>query len=78
MDADGLTGQVVVVTGGASGIGRATALGFAAAGARVFVADLNSPGDGPGEWIRTDVADPAISLDGRTAQAVPLCGGANR
>ena len=59
MDADGLTGRVAVVTGGASGIGRAAALSFGAAGARVFVADLKPPDEGAGEWIRTDVSDPA-------------------
>lgn len=35
-----LTGRTAVVTGGASGIGRATALLLAEAGARVFVGDL--------------------------------------
>jgi NAD(P)-dependent dehydrogenase (short-subunit alcohol dehydrogenase family) len=34
--------RVVVVTGAASGIGRATALAFARAGARLFVSDLPS------------------------------------
>ena len=59
MDADGFTGRVAVVTGGASGIGRAAAESFGAAGARVFVADLKAPAEGAGEWIRTDVADPS-------------------
>ena len=36
-----LTGKTVVVTGGASGIGRATALQFASAGARVVIGDIN-------------------------------------
>lgn len=37
-------GQLVLVTGAASGIGRATALSFAAAGARVVVVDLDAEG----------------------------------
>ena len=39
---DMLTDRVAVVTGGASGIGRATVLRFLAAGARVVVGDLNA------------------------------------
>ena len=38
------TDRSVIVTGGASGIGRATALAFAAEGARVMVADQNDAG----------------------------------
>ena len=37
------TGKVAVVTGGASGIGRATAVALAAEGARVVVADIEQP-----------------------------------
>jgi NAD(P)-dependent dehydrogenase (short-subunit alcohol dehydrogenase family) len=39
-----LTGLGVLVTGAASGIGRASALAFAAAGARVAAADVDAPG----------------------------------
>ncbi|HEY3063607.1 MAG TPA: glucose 1-dehydrogenase [Chloroflexota bacterium] len=35
-------GKVIVVTGGALGIGRATALAFAGAGGRVTIADINA------------------------------------
>ena len=38
----GLTGRVVIVTGGASNLGRAITLGFAAEGARVVVADVDA------------------------------------
>src|SRR4051794_13225575 len=36
----GVRGKTVVITGGASGLGRASAIAFARAGATVYVADL--------------------------------------
>jgi NAD(P)-dependent dehydrogenase (short-subunit alcohol dehydrogenase family) len=39
-----LTGKVALVTGGASGIGRATALTFAREGAKLVVADMHEEG----------------------------------
>lgn len=41
-----ITGKVAVVTGGSSGIGRAIALRFREAGARVLVADRHGSSDG--------------------------------
>jgi NAD(P)-dependent dehydrogenase (short-subunit alcohol dehydrogenase family) len=59
-----------LVTGGASGLGRATAVAFGAARARVVVADVDEAGGaetvamvqavgGDALFIRTDVTDPA-------------------
>ena len=58
----GLEGRTYVVTGAASGIGRATAARLLDEGARVMGADLAEPGESPGgpeEWAfsRTDVGD---------------------
>lgn len=39
-----MEGKVALITGGASGIGQATAYAFSRAGAKVVVADVNNSG----------------------------------
>ncbi|WP_369377726.1 SDR family oxidoreductase [Streptomyces sp. cg36] len=67
--ADRFAGQLVLVTGAASGIGRATAFAFAEAGARIVAVDRDAEGaartadmsrliGAPGAWAETvDVGD---------------------
>jgi 3(or 17)beta-hydroxysteroid dehydrogenase len=52
-----LSGQVAIVTGGASGIGAASAALLASAGATVVVADLKAADDDIGRIVQHDVTD---------------------
>ncbi|HEY8582636.1 MAG TPA: SDR family NAD(P)-dependent oxidoreductase, partial [Capillimicrobium sp.] len=78
--AGSLRDKVAVVTGGASGLGRATALALAAAGAEIVVADVDADGGEEvaglvgGHFVRTDVADLAAN-EAMIAFAAERCGG---
>ncbi|HYX01997.1 MAG TPA: SDR family oxidoreductase [Reyranella sp.] len=50
-----LLDKVAIVTGGASGIGAASAALLAGEGARVVIADLQAGRDGPGRFVPHDV-----------------------
>jgi NAD(P)-dependent dehydrogenase (short-subunit alcohol dehydrogenase family) len=83
-----IRGAVALVSGGASGLGEATARALLAAGARVVVADLNEQ-SGKAlaselgvEFVKTDVSDPAQvqaaidrALSLGTLRAVLSCAG---
>jgi 2-hydroxycyclohexanecarboxyl-CoA dehydrogenase len=75
-----LEGRIALVTGGASGIGAATARRLAAEGARVAVADLNDDGaravagEIDGLAVRVDVAD-AASVRAGVAEVASSLGG---
>lgn len=80
-----LEGKVAVVTGAGSGIGRATAVAFAAAGTTVVVADIDDIGGsetvglvhdagGVATFTRTDVTEPR-SLEALFGEAESLHGG---
>ena len=63
-----LAGRTIIITGAATGIGQAFALGASAQGAHVVVADMNSAAQtmaliaqagGRATEVRVDVSDPA-------------------
>ncbi|WP_107852287.1 SDR family NAD(P)-dependent oxidoreductase [Oceanimonas marisflavi] len=62
--------QVVLVTGGASGIGRASALAFAAEGARVVVVDMNRElGEETAAQIRHQGSE-AVFIEANVSKAI--------
>ena len=79
-----LNGKTAVVAGAASGIGKATALELARAGARVIMADINEQGGGeaqreavaaglPAEYLKLDITD-AASVNRFAAEALKRAG----
>ena len=70
----GLIGKVVVVTGGAAGIGLATARRFAEENCRISVWDRNAPPpDLAADFQQTDVSETA-SVAAATAAVLALWG----
>ena len=78
-------GKVALVTGAASGMGRAIALAFAAEGAKVVAVDVNddagaetvsllAAAGGTGRYVHTDVVN-AAQVDAAVAEAVGGYGG---
>ena len=76
-----LTGTAAIISGGASGLGEATARALAAAGSTVVIADLNADrgeavaAEIGGKFVQTDVADEAsvaIAVDAAAALPSPL------
>ncbi|MBT5779727.1 MAG: glucose 1-dehydrogenase [Rhodospirillaceae bacterium] len=80
-----LKDKAAIVTGGASGIGRATVLALVEVGAKVLVADIDeaggeavarevNEGGGTAEFLRTDVAE-ATEINAMVARTLSAFGG---
>jgi NAD(P)-dependent dehydrogenase (short-subunit alcohol dehydrogenase family) len=73
-----LTGTAAIISGGASGLGEATARALAAAGSTVVIADLNADrgeavaAELGGKFVQTDVADEAsVAVAVEVAASLP-------
>ena len=62
-------GKVALVTGGASGIGRATALTFAREGAKLVIADMQEDGGHQTVHMITENGGEAIFVNADVTQA---------
>ena len=82
--ADKMGGKIALVTGGGSGIGKATSIAFAGEGAKVVVADINAGGGeetvrfiedagGDAVFVRADVSK-AAEVEAMVNQAVATYG----
>jgi NAD(P)-dependent dehydrogenase (short-subunit alcohol dehydrogenase family) len=67
-----LEGKVALVTGGASGIGRATALTFAREGAKLIIADMNADGGQQTVHMITENAGEATFVQVDVSQATAV------
>ena len=76
-----LSGTTAIISGGASGLGEATARMLAAAGSTVVIADLNEErgkavaAETGGEFVKTDVSDEAsvtAAVEAAVSKGAPL------